>query len=309
MKFSICLPVFDRPAMLANALRTVARQTHYDLEVVVKDGCLARPAPQDGEVQAAFRSLAHRVRYVLSADRGIFPALNEALRYATGDVLYFMCSDDELGDEKTLEAVAAVLGRFGGPAWVYGQMAYIDEDGVEHGVCGSRVEFARLQEGNCIVQPAVFWNRLMFRSVGYFNERYAHAADYDYWLRCWKVSPGVYMPRILGRFRRWRGSHTTSNLENQFRDARLISLEHKKPSIQGARHRLTADGIRCSFRRLQLGTEQAVLRWWWAFLKKQAVLRWWWAFLKITGPIRRPLGLRQEKIVSVLARIGLLSSR
>src|SRR5882762_4596358 len=110
MKFSICLPVFDRPAMLANALRTVLRQTHNNLEVVVKDGCLARPARQDEEIRAAFHALGPRVRYVLSADRGIFPAVNEALRCATGDVLYLMNSDDELGDENTLEAVTAVLG-------------------------------------------------------------------------------------------------------------------------------------------------------------------------------------------------------
>jgi glycosyltransferase involved in cell wall biosynthesis len=283
MKFSICLPVFDRPAMLANALRTVARQTHDDLEVVVKDGCLARPVAQDKEVEDVFRLLAPRVRYVLSQDKGIFPALNEALSHATGDVLYFMCSDDELGDEHTLEAVDAVLRGITGPAWVYGQIECIDEHGIVQEVSGSRVEFADLLEDNFIVQPAVFWNRPMFQSVGYFNEKYAHSADYDYWLRCWKVSPGIYMPRILGRFRRWSGSHTSSNAKNQLRDTHLISLEHTKTASQNAAQRFMADEVRWRLRLLRLTRMQT-----------------WWAFLKFTLPIRHRLGLRRKRTDSVL---------
>ncbi len=293
MKFSICLPVFDRPAMLANALRTVARQTHYDLEVVVKDGCLARPVAQDKEVEDVFRLLAPRVRYVLSPDKGIFPALNEALSNATGDVLYFMCSDDELGDEHTLEAVDAVLRKTNTvPAWVYGQTENIDERGVGQGIDGSCVEVASLLKENPISQPSVFWNRLMFQSVGYFNEQYAHSADYDYWLRCWKVSPGVYMPRILGRYRRWSGAHSSSNAKNQLRDARLISLEHSKTATQNETLCFRAYGIRWRLKFLQLVAQQA-----------------WWAFLKITLPIRRPLGLRRERIAGVVSRIKLLASR
>jgi glycosyltransferase involved in cell wall biosynthesis len=291
MKFSICLPVFDRPAMLANALRTVARQTHDDIEVVIKDGCLARPAAKDAEVEAVFCLLGPRVRYVLSPDQGIFPALNEALKYATGDVLYFMCSDDELGDEHTIEAVDAVLRRITGPAWVYGQFEYIDEGRIGLGGCGSRVNFATLLKKNPISQSTVFWNRLMFRSVGYFNEQYAHSADYDYWLRCWKVSPGVYMPRILGRYRRWNGAHSSSNAKNQLRDASLISLKHKRTAGQNETQWLIAHEIRWRMKLLGMEIQEV-----------------WWAFLRITLPIRGPLGLRRKQIASMLSRIKLLAS-
>ncbi len=67
-------------------------------------------------------------------------------------------------------------------------------------------------------------------------------------------------------------------------------------TIEDATHRLATHGIRYNFRRHLLRT-------------KRAVLPWWWAFLKITGPVRHPLGLRQEKIAGVLGRIRLLSSR
>jgi len=49
---------------------------------------------------------------------------------------------------------------------------------------------------------------------------------------------------------------------------------------------------------------------WHVFTPMKRVVRpWWWALLKITGPVRHPLGLRQEKIASFMAKIKLLSSQ
>jgi hypothetical protein len=67
-------------------------------------------------------------------------------------------------------------------------------------------------------------------------------------------------------------------------------------TIENATHKLTADKIEYNFRHLLVPT-------------KRVVLPWWWRFLKITGPIRHPLGLRREKIASLLVRIKLLASR
>jgi GT2 family glycosyltransferase len=169
-------------------------------------------------------------------------------------------------------------------------MECIDEHGIGQEVYGSRVDYANLLRDNFILQPSVFWNRRMFQSVGFFLEKYAHSADYDYWLRCWEVSPGIYLPRILGRFRRWSGSHTSSNAKNQLRDTHSISLEHKKTSAQNAMQRIAADEIRWRLRVLRLRTQQT-----------------WWAFLKITIPIRHRLGLRRKRISSVLNRIRLFA--
>ena len=60
-------------------------------------------------------------------------------------------------------------------------------------------------------------------------------------------------------------------------------------TIDDATHKLRADGIKAR-----------------PFLSiiPKAVRACWWRFLMITGPIRRPLGLRREKVASVLGRVG-----
>ena len=63
-------------------------------------------------------------------------------------------------------------------------------------------------------------------------------------------------------------------------------------TIEDATHKLAAGGIKYNFRRL--------------FLPRTPDFRtWWWTFLRITRPIRHPLGLRQERIASLLGRIRL----
>ena len=67
-------------------------------------------------------------------------------------------------------------------------------------------------------------------------------------------------------------------------------------TIQDATHKLNRDGIK-SNPRLFFASGM------------QAVRMCWWQFLRITSPIRYPLGLRQEKIVNMLGKIRLPSSR
>ncbi len=227
MKISICLPLFNRVEMLANALDSILQQTHSDFEVVIKDGCLEKPAMASPLLRNHFKRLGPRLRYILSKDGGIFPALNEALVHSTGEILYFMCSDDELADSTVLEAVNA---EFGGnqprdtPYWLYGQTQNIDRFGNDLDVCGLYTTLNEMLICNQIGQPSVFWNRPMFRSVGFFN--YKHAGDYDYWLRCWRIQEPKYMPRVLGKFRKWPEQSTEQHIEEVECEAGEIAAKH-----------------------------------------------------------------------------------
>jgi hypothetical protein len=67
-------------------------------------------------------------------------------------------------------------------------------------------------------------------------------------------------------------------------------------TIEDATHRITTSGIKYSFGHLLMPA-------------KRVVLPWWLTFLRITAPIRHPIGLRQEKIASVLGRKKLFTTR
>lgn len=224
MKISVCLPVFDRAEMLSNALESLLIQTYSDWEIVIKDGCLQRPAVGNPFLKEQFNRVGPRLRYILSKDDGIFPALNEALRHATGDVLHFMCSDDGLSHPDVLEAVSKEFSGRGDPYWCYSQTQNIDIYGADLDVCGAYTTLDEMLICNQIGQPSVFWNRFMYEKVGSFN--YKHAGDYDYWIRCWRIREPKYMPRVLGKFRKWPNQSTEQHIEEVQREADEIAQKH-----------------------------------------------------------------------------------
>lgn len=67
-------------------------------------------------------------------------------------------------------------------------------------------------------------------------------------------------------------------------------------TLQDATHKVAMTGIDYNFNRLLVVT-------------KRAVWPYWDTFLRITGPVRRPLGLRRDRFERMLGRIRLLSSR
>jgi hypothetical protein len=71
-------------------------------------------------------------------------------------------------------------------------------------------------------------------------------------------------------------------------------------TIEDATHKLTTDGIKCNPQHFFAPTKRRT---------KNSILYWWYEFLRITGPVRHPLGLRQEKIARVLGSVRLPTNR
>src|SRR4029077_14947071 len=96
-----------------------------------------------------------QIKYECGYDAGIFPALNNCLKRATGDILYFMCSDDLLC-AGALQSISKIFEteRFGGAFWLYGKTISADETGKTLGVDGEQIELERLLQKNCIGQPS-----------------------------------------------------------------------------------------------------------------------------------------------------------
>ncbi|GAA0395390.1 hypothetical protein GCM10009530_53650 [Microbispora corallina] len=92
-RISVIVPIYDVEPYLAACLRSVAVQTWQDLEVVmVDDGSPDASA----EIAAGFAARDDRFRLVRRDNGGLGAARNTGIRYATGDFLMFLDSDDLL---------------------------------------------------------------------------------------------------------------------------------------------------------------------------------------------------------------------
>lgn len=228
MRISVCMPVMGRPRMLAQALHSILAQNYDDVELILKDGSSSDPVTQYDCVHKALRCFkANQIKYAGGPDGGIFPALNDCLSRSTGSILYFMCSDDLLcagafqSVNQTFENE-----RFGGAFWLYGKTVSADETGKTLGIDGEQTTLAELIQRNRIGQPSVFWNRPMLQLAGNFDTRYRFAADYDMWIRFWKLRPPLFLEQTLGIFRHHEGSDTQIHPIETEAVARKVSLRH-----------------------------------------------------------------------------------
>ena len=107
MLITVVIPTLDRPALLLEAARSVARQTHTDWEVVVVDDGSQPPVDRD----ALAAVLGNRLKLVRhAAPSGVPEAKNAGLRAATGEVITLL-DDDDLLSERALERIAGTFTR------------------------------------------------------------------------------------------------------------------------------------------------------------------------------------------------------
>lgn len=200
MKISIITVAYNSASTIVDTLRSVAAQTHVDIEHIVIDG-----SSTDATVALVQTDGAH-VSHVLSErDDGIYDAMNKGLRLATGEFVGFLNADDMLATPGTTAAIA----RAAAPAdvdAVCGDLVYVNKDRpsevVRYWRCG---EFspARLRFGWMPPHPTLYVRRSRLSELGLFDVRLRIAADYDFILR-YLGRPGIrvaYVPEVLVKMR------------------------------------------------------------------------------------------------------------
>jgi len=93
MLVSVILCTYNRATLLPRAIKSVLRQTHTMLELIIVDD-----GSSDGTKQLVNRccNMDSRISYIFQPNAGLAAARNAGIRIAIGDFFCFVDSDDEL---------------------------------------------------------------------------------------------------------------------------------------------------------------------------------------------------------------------
>lgn len=181
MKVSIITVAYNSAVTIGDTLRSVAEQTHPDIEHIVIDG-LSRDA-----TLAIVREHGARVSKVVSEDdSGIYNAMNKGLRLASGDLIGFLNADDMFSHREVVASIARAAEQDPDADVVYGDIVYVRADQPEQVLRHWRSgEFTRskLQFGWMPPHPTFYLRATRVAEIGHFNENLRIAADYDFVLR------------------------------------------------------------------------------------------------------------------------------
>lgn len=122
MRISIVTVAYNSAATIADTLKSVAAQTHPDVEHIVIDG-----ASSDGTLDVVRVHGSHVSKLVSERDEGIYDAMNKGLGLATGEFVGFLNADDMLaGPDVVIEIVRAASAK--GVDAVFGDLVYVKKD-------------------------------------------------------------------------------------------------------------------------------------------------------------------------------------
>jgi glycosyltransferase involved in cell wall biosynthesis len=231
-KISIVTPSYNQSQFLEQTIDSVLCQNYPNIEYIIIDG-----GSTDGSVDIIKKYNRYLHYWVSERDRGQTHAINKGLETATGDILTYLNSDD-LYLPGAFEFVAEYFNNNPEIKFIYGNIQIIDEKGniikrkkqppFDY-IMGCMLGF-----GHIIDQPAAFWQREIYETVGPLNESYHYSMDEEYWLRIANRFKLEHIEKTLAQFR-WHS--LSKSIENR-KCSNNLFLYEKKQLLQLAYSRI-----------------------------------------------------------------------
>jgi glycosyltransferase involved in cell wall biosynthesis len=242
---SVIVPTYNRPEMLAEALRSVLAQTFPDFEIIV-----VNDAGVDVKPLIDHFNSSGNIRYInKETNQGLAAARNTGIGVARGKYIAYL-DDDDIYYPDHLETLVGVLEeRACKVAYTDARRAFQEKRGERYCTIkyddpyGDDYDADRLLVENFIPVLCVMHHKECLETAGMFDETLYRHEDWDLWIRISRHFTFIHIPRTTAEytFRETDSSGMTSGslpamiatLEDIYR--RTENLTAGNPSIQAKR--------------------------------------------------------------------------
>ncbi|NIQ16927.1 MAG: glycosyltransferase, partial [Candidatus Dadabacteria bacterium] len=168
-------------------MKSVFSQTYPQLEYLIIDG-----GSDDGTVE-----IVHQFRdgvdyFIREPDNGIYDAMNKGIKIATGEILFFLNSDDYFADPKVVEDVAKVYRENPKVDVVFGNQIF--DKGDRRLIKKQLFKNPKIQLARTNVQhQTLFAKKKILELTGGFSTKYKIVSDYEWMLKTFLVNKCNYI--------------------------------------------------------------------------------------------------------------------
>lgn len=224
-KISVITPSFNQGAYLEETIKSVLLQDYPNIEYIVIDG-----GSSDESVDI-IRKYETKLTYWHSCpDKGQAHAINEGFKIATGEILAWLNADD-MYMPGTLHRIADEFNRLPNTDLIYGDCVFIDERGnfIRYFTECEDYDGQRLLNfSNFIMQPTTFFSCKKLVEVGFLDESFFYAMDYELWCRFTRNNAKFkYLQRVLAANRVYSETKTSSGGIKRLREIYRLQKRYK----------------------------------------------------------------------------------
>jgi glycosyltransferase involved in cell wall biosynthesis len=178
---SVVTVCYNEIDTISRCVESVVGQKNANIQYVVIDGCST-----DGTSDILKKYGENIDKLVIEADEGIYSAMNKALKYCEGDIVYFLNADDYFYSDIVVEKAVKRFSDCPSLKILSGRVEFFNipwRDGKPY----ARSDFSYSNKlelyRNPVPQQCIFVKRSLFEIHDGFNERYKMCADYDWLIR------------------------------------------------------------------------------------------------------------------------------
>lgn len=217
---TIVMPAYNVSRWIQQAIQSVLRQTHVDLNLIVMDD-----GSEDDTLESARHAIGHdaRARIVEREHRGVCPTMHELWDMAEGPLLGQVDSDDMLVPAALIKC-ANVLNHDEATDYVYTQHSCIHPDGNHFGPGKSRPLSRSRGNTKVVAHHFRMFRKSAYEKVGPIDPTLPAMPDFDLALRLQRGCRGQFIEESLYLRRMHAGSLSASRQDLQQEAAKRLGL-------------------------------------------------------------------------------------
>ena len=221
MNISVIIPTYNRKETLKRAIQSVLIQSYTPYEIIVIDD------GSDDGTKEWLKDNYPNVKYIYQMNSGVSSARNKGIKFARGDWIALLDSDDEWLPSKLKDQANEIESN---PA---AKFLHTNEIWIRNGVRVNQMKKHKKYGGYifekcldmCRISPSsVLIKKDIFDEIGMFDETLKVCEDYDLWLRFASKYPVHFLDQPL--IKKYGGhSDQLSKVDDGIESYRIRSLK------------------------------------------------------------------------------------
>ncbi len=221
------MSVYNDAKYIRESVDSILNQTFRDFEfVIVSDGST------DETLEIINNYNDHRIRIIKNEENiGLTRSLNKGLKFARGDYIARQDADD-ISEPERLQKELNFLVKRSDYAAVGSSIRVINEDGKELYTIEKPITDKEIKDffkkGNCIAHGSSMVRMSYLQGVGFYDESFLKAQDYDLWLKLSEKYKLANIPEYLYSWRCHKGNISVKNYNEQIHYVEIAKVKARK---------------------------------------------------------------------------------